>query len=245
MAPSDPGTTEDSLLDGKVIVRQPAKGFRAGVDSVLVAAAIAAPVDGRVLEIGCGVGAALLCAAVLRPDLRFAAVEREEAHARLAEANVAANGMAGRITVLAADPIGLGIDLGAPFDGAFCNPPFNAKGRAPDAARAHAHLTDYPLTAWVNAFANRLRGGAHLVMIHRAEALGGLLAACEGRLGGVCVRPVLPFADQPAHRVLIRATKGSRAGLTLLPPLVLHGAEGKHTARAEAILRGREGLGWN
>ena len=44
--------------------------------------------------------------------------------------------------------------------------------------------------------------------------------------------------DAPAIRVLVRARKGSRAPLALLPGLMLNDADGKPTAEAEAILRG-------
>jgi tRNA1(Val) A37 N6-methylase TrmN6 len=56
---------------------------------------------------------------------------------------------------------------------------------------------------------------------------------------------VQPHADEPAKRVLMRAVRGGRAPLALLPPLVLHERGGaKHTSEAEAILRGEASLGW-
>jgi tRNA1(Val) A37 N6-methylase TrmN6 len=56
---------------------------------------------------------------------------------------------------------------------------------------------------------------------------------------------VLPFADQPAKRVLVRAIKSGKAPLRLLPPLILHDREGgKHTPEVEAILRGEAAVDW-
>ena len=52
-----------------------------------------------------------------------------------------------------------------------------------------------------------------------------------------------PFADEPAGRVLVRAVRGGKAPLRLLPALVLHERGGaKHTPEAEAILRGEADL---
>jgi tRNA1(Val) A37 N6-methylase TrmN6 len=48
---------------------------------------------------------------------------------------------------------------------------------------------------------------------------------------------VHPKPDAPAIRVLVRAVKGSRAPLALLPGLVLAGADGRPSAAAEAVLR--------
>jgi tRNA1(Val) A37 N6-methylase TrmN6 len=59
------------------------------------------------------------------------------------------------------------------------------------------------------------------------------------------VRPVHPFADAPAKRVLVRAIKTGKAPLQLLPPLILHARDGGgHTAQTEDILRGRAALAW-
>jgi hypothetical protein len=49
--------------------------------------------------------------------------------------------------------------------------------------------------------------------------------------------------------VLVRAVKTGKAPLVLLPALVLHDrpmgdSGGKHTAEADAILRGEAELGW-
>jgi tRNA1(Val) A37 N6-methylase TrmN6 len=56
------------------------------------------------------------------------------------------------------------------------------------------------------------------------------------------VLPVHGRAGQPAIRVIVRARKGSRAPLTLLPGLMLNDEEGRPTDAAEAVLRGGEPL---
>ena len=59
------------------------------------------------------------------------------------------------------------------------------------------------------------------------------------------MRPVHPFADAPAKRVLVRAVKSGKAPLQLLPTLVLHDRDGdKHRPEVEAILRGEADLAW-
>ena len=87
--------------------------------------------------------------------------------------------------------------------------------------------------------------GGTITVIHRADRLADLLALLGEKAGSFQVRPVHPFADEPAKRVLVRAVKTGKAPLQLLPALVLHEREGgKHTDEAEAILRGRAELGW-
>lgn len=238
--------TFDAFLGGRLRLRQARRGFRAGMDSIVLASALPPMESGRVLEIGAGAGAALLAAAILNPGWRCTGVERHAAEAERARANVTLNGLSDRVEVVEGDPIAdPGLSTGPPFDAAFCNPPFNAQGRRPENARRHGRVSEHHLTAWVNAFANRLAGGASLVMIHRAEALPALLDALQGRLGGVMVRPLQPFPSQPAHRVVLKATKGSRAAFRLLAPLALHQDGVKHTDFADALLRGEARLTWD
>ena len=59
-----------------------------------------------------------------------------------------------------------------------------------------------------------------------ASALPELLAATGARFGAATILPLHPRPNAPASRLLMRATKGSQAGVELLPGLVLHAAEG-------------------
>lgn len=238
--------TEDLLLGGRVRIRQPKVGYRVNVDTLLLAAAVEAAPGMRLLEAGCGVGAALLAVAARTENASFVGVERDANMAAIARENLAMNGMSTRAEIVTGDVLGRDANH-APFDGVFCNPPFDAEGdgRPPSHARRHAYITEQPIELWVIALADRLKGGAALTLIHRAHKLPEILAALEGRLGGVQVLPVRPSADAPAKRVLVQARKGSRAPLKLLKGLDLHDASAaKYTPEAEALLRGDQVLTW-
>ena len=58
----------DLTLGGRVRLRQPAEGYRVAVDPVLLAAAVPAGPGSRVLDLGCGVGAAALCLLTRVPE---------------------------------------------------------------------------------------------------------------------------------------------------------------------------------
>jgi len=242
--------TEDGLLDGRVRLRQPRVGYRAGVDAALLAAACEARPGERVIEAGCGAGGAMLAAAVRSPDVRFVGVEREETALALAGQNIVLNDMQDRVEVLGGDVAqgfrALGLE---PFDHAFSNPPFfddPGELRAPHPAKAAAWMADVGLAAWVEFLIKAVREGGTITIIHRADRLADLLGLLAPKAGSFRVRPVHPFADTPAKRVLVRAIKTGKAPLVLLPPLILHDREGgKHTAETEAILRGQAALGWS
>jgi tRNA1(Val) A37 N6-methylase TrmN6 len=238
--------TEDLIYGGRVKVRQPARGYRVNGDTILLAAAVEAPAGARVLEAGCGVGGALIAAAVRLDSINGLGVERDDAMADLARVNVAANGLQDRLAIRTGDALDRAADIGV-FDAVFFNPPFDAEGegRAPAESRRAAHVAVVPIEAWIAALADRLSGGGVLTLIHRAAKLPDILAALEGRLGGAEIYPVRPRAEAPAKRVIARAFKGSRAPLRLLKGLDLHDASGaKHTPEAEAILRGEATIHW-
>ncbi|MFN3582514.1 methyltransferase [Phenylobacterium sp.] len=242
-------TSEDRVLDGRVRLRQPARGYRAGLDAALLAAACDAKAGQRVLEAGCGAGGALLAAAVRRPGARFTGLERDPEALALARANIAGNGLADRVEAMAGD-VGVPFSkLGLPpFDAAMANPPFfDDPGtlRAPAPEKTAAWMAEGGLAAWTGFLSKAVREGGTITIIHRADRLADLLALLAPKAGSFQVRPVHPHADEPAKRVLVRAVKTGKAPLRLLPPLVLHErGGGKHTAQAEAILRGEAGLGW-
>lgn len=242
-------TTEDRLLDGRVLLRQPARGYRAGMDAALLAGACDARAGERVLEAGCGPGAALLAAAVRRPEARFVGVERDGAAAGLARENVVLNGLGERVEIIDGDVQAGFKALGLPvFDAVMANPPFFDDPDAllaPAREKAGAWMADGGLEAWTAFLIKAVREGGTITVIHRADRLGDLLALLGGKAGSFRVRPIHPFADAPAKRVLVRAVKTGKAPLVLLPPLVLHEREGgTHTGVAEAILRGEAALGW-
>jgi tRNA1(Val) A37 N6-methylase TrmN6 len=236
--------SEDAIFGGRVRVRQPARGYRVNVDTILLAAAVG---EGeKLVEAGCGVGAALLCAAQRWPAARLWGIERAPALAALARDNIAANGLAGRARVIEADALGPLDELGS-ADGVFFNPPYDepGEGRAPAEERRAAHVAERPVGDWIKVWSNRLAGGGMLTLIQRAQRLPDILAALDGRLGGVEIYPVRPAAAAQASRVIVRARKGSRAPMRLLKGLDLHDGSGaKHSAAAEVILRGETAIDW-
>jgi tRNA1(Val) A37 N6-methylase TrmN6 len=244
---AEEATTLDALMGGRVRLRQPRVGYRAGLDASLLAAAVEATAGERLIEAGCGVGAALLQAAARAPEARFTGVERDPAALALARENAIASALPAE--VVEGDVDGGFRALGLPvFDAAFSNPPYfddPASIRAPHPARRGAYMAEGGFERWAQFLLKAVREGGRLTVIHRADRLADIFAALGAKAGSFQVRPVHPFADAPAKRVLVRAVKTGKAPLRLLPPLVLHerGRDG-WTPATEAILTGEARLEW-
>lgn len=238
---------ENALLGGRVRLRQPARGYRAGLDAALLAAAVAGRPGQRVIEAGCGAGGALFQIAARRPETLLTGVEREAPAAAMARDNAALNGVADRVDILTADVAdGFRALDRAPYDWAVSNPPFfDAPGalRPPAAGKRAAWMADDGLAAWTSFLLKAVKENGRIILIHRADRLADLLALLTPKAGSFVVLPIHPYADEPAKRVLIAATKTGKAPLRLLPPLVLHPRDGaKHTPQAEAVLRGEAAI---
>jgi tRNA1(Val) A37 N6-methylase TrmN6 len=240
-----PEITDDTLLGGRVKIRQPRAGYRAAVDPVLLAAAVRAEGGARVLDAGCGTGAVMLCLAARLPAVDVTGLEVQPALAALAEDGVRLNGLTARARVVRGDLTQLpDLVCASAFDVVVTNPPYGADGTvSPTASVATAHHEGAGgLAAWLAACLNLLKPKGRLVLIHRAERLSDVLAALAPSCGDIRVLPVFAKADAPARRVIVDAGKGRNTGDTIHPGLILHAADGRYTAAATAVLRDMQQL---
>jgi tRNA1(Val) A37 N6-methylase TrmN6 len=254
-------TSEDALLDGRLILRQPVKGHRVGTDAILLAAA--APADGvaHLVDVGAGVGVVGLALLARLGGAHADLIEREADLAALAEANAARNALQARTRVLCVDVTAgrerrdLGLQDGI-ADLVVTNPPFfdaqNVRVSS-HAARARAHVfvpdatgepASEPLERWIVASLSLLRAGGRFIIIHRADALARLLGAFGRRLGAIAILPVYPNAAASAHRVIVAGRKGAKGPISLRPGLVLHDEAGAFTPPVEAMHRGEALIDW-
>jgi tRNA1Val (adenine37-N6)-methyltransferase len=230
--------TEDGFLNGRVRVRQFARGFRSGLDAVMLAAGVPAQTGDTVLELGSGAGVASLCLAARVSDCTITGVEIDPDLVSLANGNAASNGMVDRVRFVQADVLKLPRELCLAFDHVFCNPPFHdgVGEKSPDAERAQALQDLGDLPRWLETGVKRTAPNGTFTVILRADRLGQALDVLPGH--GVSVFPLWPKHDAPAKRVLIQLRRGRRTPFALLPGLVLHKDDGRYTAEADAILRG-------
>lgn len=238
------GWTDDRLLGGKLVLRQPRHGYRIAVDALMLAGAATPVRGGWVVDVGAGVGAVALALA-LRCDgaPQVLALERDPHLVRLLHANIARNGLGDRVHAVAGDLSRSPLAAGSAAL-VVTNPPYES-GRGTRPASVLGRLARWEgaldLAGWLAACAALTRPGGDLVVVHRADRLADLLARPPG---AASVLPLWPRAGIAAKRVLVRYRVGRGGATKLLAGLVLHEPEGHFTAEAEAILRGEGALNW-
>lgn len=247
--------TLDAFHRGAFWLVQPRRGHRAGMDAMMLAAAVPATFSGRLADLGAGAGAAGLAVLARCPGARAVLVERSAEMADYARRSLALAqnaGLALRAAVVEADVtlrgkarIAVGL-ADAGFDFAIMNPPFNrgADRASPDRLRQSAHVMDDGLfEAWLRTAAAIVRPGGGVALIARPQSLTDILDALASRFGAAQIVPIHPRADAEAIRIVVRAVRGSRKPLALCPPLILHEAESdRFSARSDAINNGAASL---
>jgi len=237
--------TLDTLLDGRISLRQPAAGYRVAIDPVLLAASV--PSVNRVLDVGAGVGAAALCYAWRVVSANVIGLELQNSAAELAQENVALNRFEDRVDILSGDLLRppSALFFGG-FDHVMANPPYLPPGRAdPRITREKAISQvegEATLADWIKFCLRMAAPKGAITMIHRADRLDEIIALLHGRAGGVVVFPLWPKSEVSPKRVLVRALLDSRAPLRISPGLVLHEMNDGFTEAAARVLIDAEAL---
>jgi tRNA1(Val) A37 N6-methylase TrmN6 len=233
--------TQDSFLGGKLSIKQPAKGFRAGIDAVFLGASVAQTNPDTILDIGCGVGTALWCAGYHCPQAKLTGSEIQKDYANMATENAATNRMLEKSQIICGSIFEKN-DLLAPnsFDHVITNPPFYENEdvfSSPNGGKKTAHQHTLNLESWIHQSIKMIKPKGYITLIHRADHLDKILSTFGTKVGEITIYPLWPKIDQPANRILVRAKKGSRAALKILSGMVLHNEAGGFTKEAEDILR--------
>ncbi|MGB1234554.1 MAG: tRNA1(Val) (adenine(37)-N6)-methyltransferase, partial [Planktomarina sp.] len=215
-------TTVDAFLGGRLQILQPADGYRAGMDAVMLAAACPLTSGQTVMDLGCGVGTAGLCLAA-RTYALVTGVELLTEQVDLAVQNATANDLS--MTIVQGDATARPTPVcDQSFDHVITNPPYFRYGHgklAADATRATGRSGDVDLGLWIGTAHKRLNPKGWLTLIQRIDRLPHVLAACGG-FGDMQVLPITARTGRPPDRFILRAKKSARGAFKMLPAMVMH-----------------------
>src|SRR5215471_20498259 len=179
-------TTEDAVLGGRLVLRQPRRGHRVGHDAILLAAATGAAEGEHAVDLGAGIGAAGLALAARVAGLSVTLVEIDPVLAGLADDNIRRNGFADRVRAAALDVAAgarvfaaAGLASGS-AERVLMNPPFRdpaTTNLSPDEGRRRAHVSAAGLAPWLRSAGRLLGARGTVTLIWRGDGLADLLGA--------------------------------------------------------------------
>ena len=229
---------------GGLIIRQPERGYRFSIDSVILAGFAAPLCRGAVLDLGTGCGVLLLLLSRLAPGmLAGTGVDLQEGLLDFARRNFRGNCPDGRLSAVHGDFRGSipGVEPGS-FDLVVTNPPYRRAGhgrRNPDPGKESArHEVTSALPELFAAASRFLSANGRFAFILPYPRIFEIepCAAKEG-LRVELLRAVHPRDGAPPSRILCCTVRGGRGTPRLLPRLVLHGETEKYCPEVERICR--------
>lgn len=235
-------TTTDTLLNGRIILEQPEEGYRAAIDPVFLASTIPATDQETILDVGAGVGAAMLCLAAREPEIQILGLEMQRELATLASRNIRANQFQERLDVVNGNLLRFPPRIAAgSYHHVMANPPYHqltntTPSKIPSKALANSE-SEASLADWVNFCYLMVRPKGSVTFIHRADRLDALLALMHGKLGNIVVFPLWPALGKDAKRVIIQGRKNMFGPTRLSQGMLMHSQDKEITPEAEDILR--------
>ncbi len=225
---SDEELTKNKFLGNKLEILQFSEGYRGNMDSVLIAASVAAESGQKVLELGCGNGVALCCLLYRVSGLEVFGVEMDKRAADLCKRNIDLNMF--QATIFNINIASAIKELkSVSFDHVFMNPPYfkeNSVKKANILSSHQAKVESMPLSAWFSVAKNRCKPNGKITIIQRVERLPDIIKCLNGYFGQVTVQPISSFDDTSPKTVIVQATKNSSAAFKLLAPKIVHRKHG-------------------
>lgn len=233
---------DDLNCKGWRILQRP-KGFRFGMDAVLLAAFSSERMASRAVDLGTGSGVLPLLVSARVPGIRFDAVEIQPEIAGMAARTMQICHMEESIAVHAMDlrdaPEQLGYEQ---YDLVICNPPYGKAGANLVSAEAERRTARHEGDATISeicgvAFA-LLRNGGRFAAIFPAQRFLELVDAMRNaRLEPKRVQMIHPACSKPPNVMLVEGMKGVNPGLHFMPPLFVRDEKGNETEALRSMYR--------
>ncbi len=227
-----PSETLDAVLNGRLKLIQPAKGYRFSIDALLLAEFATVKPGDILVDLGTGCGVIPLVLLLTRP-LRYAlGLEIQKDLSGQASRNRVINGLSEKMEIV------LGDIRHAPLsekiaDIVTCNPPYRKTGSGrinPDFSKAVArHEILASLDDILSTARRLLKRKGRLAMIYPAERLADLIIRCRRfNLEPKRLQIVYPSLHSSSKLALMEALLGGQPGLDILQPIF---GQGNHSLK--------------
>jgi len=240
----DESETLDQLTGYRLRIIQPRHGYRFSVDPLLLADFAQVREGERVADLGTGCGIIPLLLARREPSAVITGVEFQDVMAGIAQRNVLANGLEGRVDIITDDVTSLKTRFPvSTFDLVVSNPPYRRPGTgkvSPRHGRDGArHETTATLADFLAAAKYLVKESGRICLIYHTCRLAELMAqAGLQKLAILRLRMVHGNSAAPARMFLVELMKGRTGELQVEPPLMVRGEDGGYSEEKLRIYKG-------
>jgi tRNA1(Val) A37 N6-methylase TrmN6 len=230
------------FLEGSIIVYQPKKGFRFGIDSVLLAHFLSLKPKNLVLEVGAGSGIISLIALKKFSHAKVFALELETLYIECLKKNILENKLQERLFVIKGDIRNPPFKPGN-FDVVFSNPPYFKSEAGRKSPYEIENITRRDIECDLNEFLKKvsslLKNRGKFYLIFTALRLAELIDLLKNhRLEPKLLRLVYSYPGSEAKLVLLCAVKEAKEEIRILPPLYIYKSrKGDYTEEVKNFLK--------
>ena len=231
--------TKNKILNGTVTLYQPKRGFRIGIDSVLLASSVNKYT--KCIEFGTGSGIILVYLSKKFPDSKILGIEKNIDLVNLAKKNLKEN----NITQNSAEVFQNDLDnnfflkkYNNGYDRVIMNPPYFSPDKvllSKNSAKVSSRY-EYDISKWFLAAYKKLKPRGYLNFVFRSESLDLILSILYPKWGEIKIYPLWPKKNIKSKLMIVQAKKDVKAGVQILPGLVLHNNDGSYTKACNNIL---------
>ena len=235
--------TKDSFLGGGIRIWQPKKGYRAGIDPILLAATVNVSAGQKVLDLGCGVGTASFAIGYRVKNVELYGIEIQKVFADLANLNSKENGIELQIECTNISNLSPNI-TSKNFDHVIANPPyfdrkFSVSGM--NFSKEKSFGDTCTISEWLKVAAKRAKPKGFVHFIVRSDRLMEIFTNMPNSLGSLVITPIISRKNQNAKLTILHAKKNGRAGFIISSPIILHPLKSdsrkKYVPKVDKVLR--------
>ena len=233
-------TIEDLQLNGYMLI-QKQKGFKFGMDSVLLADFAGIKEKDTVVDLGTGNGILPLLLRGRNKGEKYYAIELQQDSAELAKRNMELNHLSDVVNVIHANAKDAGRFISpCSIDAVICNPPYghpSASLVSPVNERAIARSqNDDTLNCFFSGAFQILKGKGKFCIVYPVQQMLYIMKKLQDyHLEPKRFRLVYPNEQKNANLVLIEAVKDAKPTLHSLPPLIIYQKDGSLTNELKSV----------
>ena len=229
------------FLEGSIIVYQPKKGFRFGIDSILLAHFLNLKPQDLVLEVGAGSGIISLIALKRFPKAKIFALELESIFIECLKRNILENKLQEKLFIIKGD-IKTPLFKSGIFDVIFSNPPYfkSKSGRKSpyEIENIARRDVEFELDEFLKKVSSLLKNKGKFYLVFTALRLAELIYLLKkNKLEPKLLRLVYSYPGSEAKLVLLLAIKNAKEEIRILSPLYIYNSpKGNYTEEVKNML---------